>query len=121
MENSLFGQYLARYRNRIRLSQAGLARLAEVDHSYVSRLESGHRSPSRDSIAAFIPHLEVNEQERATLYEAAGYIPEGRITIEASTVEMLVDMEGLLKTLLADVQDVRKSILIPSAGLPSTS
>jgi transcriptional regulator with XRE-family HTH domain len=41
-ERKPFGWWLARLRNRRSLSQTQLAVRAGFDHSYVSRLESGH-------------------------------------------------------------------------------
>ena len=47
-----FAPLLREYRDRRRLSQSRLAEAAGFDHSYVSRLESGTRMPTRDALSA---------------------------------------------------------------------
>ncbi|MFM8595041.1 MAG: helix-turn-helix domain-containing protein [Chloroflexota bacterium] len=48
--NVEFGMQLKSLREARRVSQSKLAERAEFDHSYVSRLESGARMPTRDAV-----------------------------------------------------------------------
>ena len=45
-----FGGLLKAMREARRISQSKLAERADFDHSYVSRLESGARMPTRDAV-----------------------------------------------------------------------
>ena len=45
-----FGVTLKRFREARRVSQSKLAERAGFDHSYVSRLESSARTPTRDAV-----------------------------------------------------------------------
>ena len=47
---SQFGALLKGFRERRGVSQSKLAERANFDHSYVSRLESGSRMPTRDAV-----------------------------------------------------------------------
>ena len=48
-----FAQLLKQYRETTRISRSRLAESSGFDHSYVSRLESGHRMPTRDAVVKF--------------------------------------------------------------------
>ncbi|MCS7246035.1 MAG: helix-turn-helix domain-containing protein [Thermomicrobium sp.] len=71
-----FGELLKRYRESARLSQSRLAQRAGFDHSYVSRLESGRRAPTREAIVRLAEALELTSAERDSLLAAAGFLPE---------------------------------------------
>lgn len=71
-----FPTLLAIYRRRVDLSQTALADLIGIDHSYVSRLESGQREPDRDVLAVLAAVLDLGRVDRAALYLAAGYAPD---------------------------------------------
>ena len=54
---------------------SGLARLAGIDHSYISRLENGRQIPKRETlhkIALGLGNIEGSE-EYVRLFDAAGY------------------------------------------------
>jgi transcriptional regulator with XRE-family HTH domain len=72
-DTSTFPPTLRRYRERVELSQSKLAELAELDHSYVSRLESGTRTPSRKVVEAIAEVLALRPYEQDELLAAAGY------------------------------------------------
>jgi transcriptional regulator with XRE-family HTH domain len=69
-----FGTVLKRYREAARLSQNKLARLARYDHSYISRLESTSRVPTREAVENICDALDrTNAKMRADLLASAGY------------------------------------------------
>jgi transcriptional regulator with XRE-family HTH domain len=73
-----FGQMLARLRQTQRLSQNQLAQRAGLNHSYISRLESGDRGdPSRTVVEQFIGALGLDPDGRDAdeLRMAAGFLP----------------------------------------------
>lgn len=72
-----FGAELRRMRCEHRLSQSRLADRASLDHSYISRLESGARvEPSRDTIEALADAMELTPDERMRLLVASGFVPD---------------------------------------------
>jgi transcriptional regulator with XRE-family HTH domain len=73
-----FGQTLARLRTAQRLSQNQLAQRAGLNHSYISRLESGGRGdPSRTVVEQFVGALGLDQSGRDAdeLRMAAGFLP----------------------------------------------
>jgi transcriptional regulator with XRE-family HTH domain len=70
-----FRALLRRYRDRRRWSQERCALECEMDHSLVSRLESGQRTPTRDSLAKLCAGLGLLPAETDALLLAAGYRP----------------------------------------------
>ena len=73
-----FGQMLARLRQTQRLSQNQLAQRAGLNHSYISRLESGDRGdPSRTVVEQFVGALGLDPDGRDAdeLRMAAGFLP----------------------------------------------
>jgi transcriptional regulator with XRE-family HTH domain len=61
------------------MSQDAVAAGCNCDHSYISRLEQGKRTtPSRAFLASLVTSLELDEDEAAHLYVAAGYLPPGK-------------------------------------------
>ena len=68
-----FGQRLKWLREQRRLSQSKLAEKACFDHSFLSRLESGNRVPSRDAVNRLADALNATERERDELLDAAGF------------------------------------------------
>jgi transcriptional regulator with XRE-family HTH domain len=71
-----FAGLLKQFREQIRMSQSRLAEMSGFDHSYVSRLESGHRAPTRDAVMKFAGALQLSEPERDSLLAAAGFMPQ---------------------------------------------
>jgi transcriptional regulator with XRE-family HTH domain len=71
-----FRGLLKRHREARRWSQERLAAEAEMDHSLVSRLESGQRSPTRDAIGKLARGLELAPEQKDRLLIAAGFFPD---------------------------------------------
>lgn len=71
-----FRALLKRHREARRWSQERLASESEMDHSLVSRLESGQRSPTREAIAKLARGLELATEQKDRLLIAAGFFPE---------------------------------------------
>jgi len=71
-----FAQLLKQYREGARISQSRLAESSGFDHSYVSRLESGHRMPTRDAVVKFAEALGLVAAERDNLLASAGFMPQ---------------------------------------------
>lgn len=70
-----FGPELQRHRITANLSQSRLADRAGFDHSYVSRLESGARRPTRDAIGRLATALAVTGPDYDRMLAAAGFLP----------------------------------------------
>lgn len=70
-----FGVLLKAVREGRRVSQSKLAERADFDHSYVSRLESGARMPTRDAVERLALALELSPYEQDALLAAAGFLP----------------------------------------------
>ncbi|HKG24976.1 MAG TPA: helix-turn-helix transcriptional regulator [Thermomicrobiales bacterium] len=70
-----FGGLLKGFRERRNVSQSKLAERASFDHSYVSRLESGARMPTRDAVDRLGTALGLTEIELDALLAAAGFLP----------------------------------------------
>jgi transcriptional regulator with XRE-family HTH domain len=58
-----------------RMSQAKLADRCDFDHSYISRLESSGRNPTRDALERISLALGLNASEEAKLMESGGFVP----------------------------------------------
>lgn len=63
------------HRDARRWSQERLAAEAEMDHSLVSRLESGQRAPTREAIGKLARGLELDRERTEALHLAAGLLP----------------------------------------------
>jgi transcriptional regulator with XRE-family HTH domain len=70
-----FGYVLRKHREARGLSQSKLAEAADFDHSYVSRLESGARMPTREAIDRLAEALGVTEIGHDQLLTSAGFLP----------------------------------------------
>lgn len=71
-----FRRLLKRHREARRWSQERLAHEAEMDHSLVSRLESGQRAPTREAVDKLARGLTLSAEQKDQLLIAAGYFPE---------------------------------------------
>ena len=60
--SSEFGQYIKHLRLRREMSQSEMARQSGVEHSYISRLESGEREPSRATVDAIADVLGIDHE-----------------------------------------------------------
>lgn len=74
-ETQTFADALIEARYRASVSQSRLAEKAGCEHSFVSRLEGGHRQPSRDMVVALATALRCSPADRDRLLLAAGYAP----------------------------------------------
>lgn len=70
-----FANTLREYRAQARMSQTELARRSGLDHSYVSRLESGYRTPTRDAVIKLAKAMELSPEKRDRLLASAGFMP----------------------------------------------
>lgn len=68
-----FATALLMCRNLIAISQNEIARRTGLDHSYISRLERGERSPSKGTVMKIAKALELDEGETDQLLASAGY------------------------------------------------
>lgn len=92
-----FPTLLKSYRERAGLSQSKLAEASGFDHSYISRLESDARNPSRDAVATLSEKLHLSDDERDALMRSAGYLlPESPIERAAQTIPELRDLAEML-------------------------
>lgn len=82
--SSDFGGLLKRCREARHVSQSKLAQEASFDHSYVSRLESGARTPTRDAVDRLGEALRLEQIERDSLLAAAGFLPRDVSSLLAS-------------------------------------
>jgi transcriptional regulator with XRE-family HTH domain len=72
---ALFGGVLKEFREARKVSQSKLALRAGFDHSYVSRLESGARTPTRDAVDQLATALELTGIQHDELLVSAGFLP----------------------------------------------
>jgi transcriptional regulator with XRE-family HTH domain len=110
----VFAPLLREYRDRSRLSQSRLAEAAGFDHSYVSRLESGTRMPTRDAVVKLAGAMGLDEHQRDAMLAAAGFMP-GRIESLLAGEPVLSEALGLLqnRAIPAEVRDdVRNMIAL---------
>jgi transcriptional regulator with XRE-family HTH domain len=70
-----FGVQLKALREARRVSQSKLAERADFDHSYVSRLESGARMPTRDAVERLASAMVLSQIEEDSLLASAGFLP----------------------------------------------
>lgn len=70
-----FGALLKSLREKRAVSQSKLAEKADFDHSYVSRLESGARMPTREAVDRLGMALSLEQPQLDSLLAAAGFLP----------------------------------------------
>ena len=76
-----FGVQLKAFRESRGVSQSKLAERADFDHSYVSRLESGARMPTRDAVEKLARALDLGRPEQDALLAAAGFLPRDIVSL----------------------------------------
>jgi len=91
-----FGVTLKKFREARRVSQSKLAGRAGFDHSYVSRLESGARTPTRDAVEQLAIALELEPISRDELLASAGFLP-GELSSLLSGEPEITEVLGLLQ------------------------
>ena len=90
-----FGLLLKKCREARGVSQSKLAERAGFDHSYVSRLESGARTPTRDAVDRLGEALSLDRIERDAMLASAGFLPRD--------VGSLLSNEPVIGEVLADL------------------
>lgn len=91
-----FGSTLKRFRELRRVSQSKLAERAGFDHSYVSRLESGARTPTRDAVDQLSHALELEQVNQDELLASAGFLPRAVSSLLSGEPE-ITEVLGLLQ------------------------
>ena len=91
-----FGITLKKFREARRVSQSKLAGRAGFDHSYVSRLESGARTPTRDAVEQLAIALDLEPVNRDELLASAGFLP-GELSSLLSGEPEITEVLGLLQ------------------------
>lgn len=91
-----FGVTLKKFREARRVSQSKLAGRAGFDHSYVSRLESGARTPTRDAVEQLAIALDLEPVGRDELLASAGFLP-GELSSLLSGEPEITEVLGLLQ------------------------
>lgn len=76
-----FGRMLRELRKDRYLSQSRVAHFAGFDHSYVSRLESGDRDPSREAVETIARVLRLSGPDTDELLMAAGFMPNNAASV----------------------------------------
>lgn len=103
-----FGPVLKRFREARRVSQSKLAERAGFDHSYVSRLESAARTPTRDAVEQLAQALGLERVQQDELLASAGFLPREVSSLLSGEPE-ITEVLGLLQN--ADVpQEYRDSM-----------
>ena len=92
-----FGSLLKQLREQVGVSQSKLAERADFDHSYVSRLESGARMPTRDAVDRLGEAMGIDQGARDALLAAAGFLPKD--------VSSLLSSEPVIGEVLDLLQD----------------
>ncbi len=95
MDRGVFGTALKQFREERRVSQSKLAERAGFDHSYVSRLESGARTPTRDAVTQLAGALQLDGSGQDALLAAAGFLPK-EVSSLLSTEPEISDLLHLL-------------------------
>ena len=89
------GRLLIRLRTERGLAQNQVARLADIDNSTLSRLESGDRGVSREVLDRICAVLKLDRREQLDVLVAAGFL-----TDEAAQVLADADLSRLARLLL---------------------
>lgn len=97
-----FGVTLKRYREARRVSQSKLAERAGFDHSYVSRLESGARTPTRDAVQQLADALDMERMQQDELLASAGFLPKEVSSLLSSEPEITEVLALLQSTSMPD-------------------
>jgi transcriptional regulator with XRE-family HTH domain len=92
-----FGSLLKALRERHGVSQSKLAERADFDHSYVSRLESGARMPTREAVDRLGTAMGLDMGALDALLASAGFLPKD--------VTSLLSNEPALGEVLEMLQD----------------
>jgi transcriptional regulator with XRE-family HTH domain len=102
-----FGYKIKKARLARDLSLRALAELAEVDYSYISRLEKGNHTPSRETVTKIAKALKIPEDD---LMIAAGYTPNPSKPISARESNADYSPVGFLSRGDINVKELEKII-----------
>lgn len=94
------------FREANKLSQVQLAIAADFDHSYISRLESGSRIPTRDALGRISRALHLTRKEDQRLMHAAGYLSHYESGEQRELFDLLED-----KRISSEIRDAAKMLL----------
>jgi transcriptional regulator with XRE-family HTH domain len=102
------GTIIKELRESRSLSQSKLAERCDFDHSYISRLESGVRNPTRDALERISIHLGLVPKEDRRLMNAGGFL-----ALSDAEHDEFDDLRELLDNPLIrpDVRDAMRTIL----------
>ena len=89
------GRLLVRLRTERGLAQNQVARLADIDNSTLSRLESGERGVSREVLDRICAVLKLDRPEQLDVLVAAGFL-----TMDAAQILADADLSRLARVLL---------------------
>ncbi len=92
-----FGTLLKTLREQHGVSQSKLAERADFDHSYVSRLESGARMPTREAVDRLGRAMSLEQAQQDSMLASAGFLPRD--------VSSLLSNEPALGEMLEMLQD----------------
>lgn len=111
-----FAELLKQYREQVRMSQSRLAESSGFDHSYVSRLESSHRTPTREAVVKFAAAMGLAEPERDSLLAAAGFMPQRVESLLAdepilTEVFQLLQSQQIPECVRRDVRDMLQLVV----------
>ena len=96
---SAFGQLVRRHRERVGMSQNGLAAVAGTDPGTVNRLESGKRAPvNRALVERIAAALSLAPSDRDVLLGAAGHLPEALARLGPADRDLLLIADTLSDT-----------------------
>lgn len=85
-EQNVFGQLLRQAREVAGISRGALAGLVGLSISYIHRIETGNRRPSRESLITLAEALEVEGESLNKWLLAAGYAPAPLLNLMRSAV-----------------------------------
>lgn len=104
-----FPRTLRELRESRGISQLRLAKLVEVDHSYLSRLEHGSRAPSAALLHRIADALALSPEERHQLFASAGFpiAPQPQSLLDA-----LDQLQLLVNQILALLSDMRNLLSV---------
>ena len=106
-----FSDALRAFRTEAGLSQKALSHKANMDHSFVCRLEQGKRMPSRDTVEQISHALGLTEMQSEYMHNQAGFtLGEVKISLEDVAALALKD-SGYSDTVIAYVDSIWRSTL----------
>ena len=116
-----FGTLLRRWRQHRRLSQLELAETADSSTRYLSTLETGRATPSRDMVLRLADYLDVPLRERNAMLLSAGFAPcyEERGLAELTAARQAIDqILNAHKPYPAFAVDRHWNVMLSNGALP---